>query len=80
MAGLFLALGALAQLLSANLCPIIVLAACFKPLLTAIHDYQDNKFGRCANCLLICGVIAAGSELLFIKIPFGSEEQQSIVL
>jgi hypothetical protein len=67
---LFFGMCALAQLSSGNFKMLVTFGLCLKFLISALRTYNDSNFTWALNNLAICGIIIAGCELLFLKVPF----------
>ena len=49
---------------------LVAFGLCLKFLISALRTYNDSNFTWALNNLAICGIIIAGCELLFLKVPF----------
>ena len=70
MSMLFFGISSLAQLSFANFKMLLTFLVCLKPLMGALHSYDDSNFGLAVNYLGVTGVLLALSELCFLGVPF----------
>lgn len=80
MSAFFFALVSLAQLFTYNFKMMATFLLSLKFIVTAIHQYSENKFKECCNSLVLASVVIALCEVAFIWMPFSVETGYRLAL